>query len=101
MGKWGGRVAARLVRAVLATYGDRCHLCHRLGADSADHVIPRSRGGPDTLANMRPVHHTVWPRCNRERGDMTMTEWFTLHPEYKPRPQDAPPPSARWKDRTE
>ena len=71
MGKWGGRPAARLVRATLATYGTECHLCNEPGATSADHLIPRSRGGPDTLENLRPVH----PACNQRRGDRTLAEY--------------------------
>ena len=71
MRKWGGKVAARLVRATLATYGTECHLCNEPGATSADHLIPRSRGGPDTLDNLRPVHLA----CNQRRGDMTLAEY--------------------------
>lgn len=92
MRKWGGDQAKRLVAAVLDHYGDRCHLCGRPGADSADHVIPRSRGGPDTLANLRPVHHNTGPRCNRRRGPMTMQEWAAKHG----RPVESLPPSREW-----
>lgn len=69
--KWGGRRAAALVRATLAAYGDECHLCNERGATSADHLIPRSRGGPDTLDNLRPVHLA----CNQRRGDRTLAEY--------------------------
>lgn len=93
MSKWGGSLAAGLVRATLATYGDRCHLCGRPGADSADHVVPRERGGPDTLANLRPVHHNARPRCNRRRGAMTMQEWRHRH--GLPDPPDLAP-SRDW-----
>lgn len=63
-GKWGGRRADRLRRATLEAYGTTCHLCGRPGADSADHLIPRSLGGPDTLENLRPAHLA----CNQSRG---------------------------------
>lgn len=92
MSKWGGRPAARLVARTLAHYGDRCHLCGRAGADSADHLIPRSRGGPDELHNMRPVHHNAQPRCNRKRGVMTMDEWRRAHGDTTPQLE----PSRAW-----
>jgi 5-methylcytosine-specific restriction endonuclease McrA len=56
---------------VLAEYGTNCHLCNRpidlnaprkSGADGwelslhIDHVIPLSKGGDDTLQNVRPAH---------------------------------------------
>jgi 5-methylcytosine-specific restriction endonuclease McrA len=59
--------------------GDRCQICHRMIRDfslpsgpkgdptgngpSIDHLIPRSQGGSDELANLRLTH---W-RCNRKR----------------------------------
>lgn len=70
--KWGGRAAARLVALTLATYGDTCILCHRPGATSAEHLIPRKFGGPDTLANLRPAHL----RCNQRRGTMPLDQWY-------------------------
>ena len=79
MKKWGGDEAARLVAAALDLYGTRCHLCGAPGADSADHIIPRSRGGPDTLENLRPVHHATAPYCNRRRVNKTMQEWAAQH----------------------
>lgn len=71
---WGGRRAQAFTRLVLATYGDRCHLCDHDGADSADHLVPRSKGGaPFDLTNARPAHHAPCPRCGRRcngsRGD--------------------------------
>ena len=89
--KWGGRRAGALVRATLATYGDRCHLrgprC-RGTATTADHLIPRSRNGPDTLENCRPACKP----CNQQRGAMTLTEWRTLYG----RPTAHLAPSRNW-----
>ena len=48
------RVAAR--RRVLRDAGLVCHWCGRAGADTVDHVIPLSEGGPDTEANLAPIH---------------------------------------------
>lgn len=66
---WLGRYAQRLVRLTLTTYGTVCHLCQRGGATSADHLLPRSRGGLDTLTNLRPAH----ARCNARRQDRDLT----------------------------
>lgn len=33
-----------------------CWLCGESGADTADHVIPRSRGGSNAVENLRPAH---------------------------------------------
>jgi 5-methylcytosine-specific restriction endonuclease McrA len=49
----------------LGEYGTVCWLCGRDGADSADHVLPRSRGGSDALENLRPAHRA----CNSARGN--------------------------------
>lgn len=75
-GNWGGRVAQRLVALTLATFGTTCHLCGRPGANSADHLIPRSRGGLDVLENLRPSHRS----CNYARGNKTLDQWFAEHP---------------------
>ncbi|MGB3604228.1 MAG: HNH endonuclease [Gordonia sp. (in: high G+C Gram-positive bacteria)] len=63
--KWGGRRASRLRAATFDAWGTVCHICGLPGADSADHVIPRSLGGPDTLDNLRPAHLA----CNQRRGN--------------------------------
>lgn len=86
---WAGRYAQKWTAATLAAHGTICHLCRQDGATTADHVQPRSKGGLDTLTNLRPAHHG----CNSLRGDMPLTEWFTRHP--VPRRQ-ALPPSRDW-----
>lgn len=87
-----GRKRQRTVALVLATYGTGCHLCGQAGADSADHVVPRSKGGPLwDLDNLRPAHLS----CNKARGALDLDEWFTRHPLPDP---DRPPlaPSRKW-----
>lgn len=70
---------------VLEMYGSICHLCLEpidlkisrkigsLGWEKSlqvDHVVPISKGGPDTLANVRPAH----ARCNMIRKNKTVEE---------------------------
>ncbi|WP_201299651.1 HNH endonuclease [Aeromicrobium sp. 9AM] len=62
----------------LYVYGLRCHLCLRLGADTRDHLIPKSKGGADTIDNCRPAHH----RCNAKRQDRDLTP--ELLKEFRP-----------------
>lgn len=65
---------------VISTYGTNCHICGepinleaprnvgRAGWEKAlhiDHVIPMSKGGEDTLDNVRPSH----ARCNIIKND--------------------------------
>lgn len=65
---------ARLRALVVAEWGSVCVHCGgpidlgRVWPDplalSIDHVVPRSRGGGDELANLRPAH----VHCNCARG---------------------------------
>ncbi|MFS0289126.1 HNH endonuclease [Corynebacterium striatum] len=91
MSRWAGRYSQRMTALVLAEYGDVCHLCGRPGATTADHIVPRSRGGNDSLDNLRPAHVS----CNSARQAVPLAEWFARHP----RPRDGPraAPSRRWK----
>ena len=62
----------RLTRKVRERDAASCFYCGILAPDGhADHVIPLSRGGADDLENL------VWtcPKCNLEKGDMTLQEW--------------------------
>jgi 5-methylcytosine-specific restriction endonuclease McrA len=80
---WGGRKAQQYVELTLATYGEVCWLCGLRGATSADHIIPRSRGGAVyDLRNLGPAHKS----CNESRGNRPAaafdliedgTAWFT------------------------
>lgn len=85
---WAGRWVVELTALVLVTYGRRCHLCGRMGATTADHLIARKHGGPDTLANLRPAHLS----CNSSRQAMPLDEWFARHP----LPTNRAPPSVDW-----
>lgn len=64
---------------VISTYGTKCHICH-IEIDMTasrqngignwqyglhiDHVIPLSKGGSNTLDNMKPAHAI----CNTKKG---------------------------------
>lgn len=64
---------------VLNRYGNDCHICHlpidltaprKMGKPNweqglnIDHIIPLSKGGPDTLDNVKPAHGL----CNARKG---------------------------------
>lgn len=72
---WGGaKRIAKLRAAVIDAYGTECSICHRLidlgrawpdpECLTLDHVVPRSLGGSNNLANLRPAHK----RCNEAKG---------------------------------
>lgn len=61
----GGRRQSELTARVLFHYGTVCHLCGGEGADTKDHLVPRSLGGTDALDNLRPAHM----KCNSKRGN--------------------------------
>ena len=67
------------------TYGTDCYICNkaidfdapRVGPGSElsswpDHVIPVSRGGEDTIRNVRPCHR----KCNQLKYTMTYDEFI-------------------------
>ena len=41
-----------------------CHYCHGGGADTRDHIVPKSRGGSNAWWNLVPAHGT----CNAQKG---------------------------------
>ena len=66
---------------VLSTYGTNCHICdtpiklkapRKVGVKGwelglhIDHVVPLSKGGPDSLQNVKPSHG----KCNLEKNSM-------------------------------
>jgi 5-methylcytosine-specific restriction endonuclease McrA len=56
-------------RRVIARGRGICHVCHHPGADVADHVIARTDGGPDTEANLAPIHGGRCPSCGSRCHD--------------------------------
>jgi 5-methylcytosine-specific restriction endonuclease McrA len=72
-------------KELLSTYGSDCYLCNSpidltlprtgKGSDYAlwpDHVIPVSRGGEDTIRNVRPCHRM----CNQNKFTKTYDEYI-------------------------
>jgi 5-methylcytosine-specific restriction endonuclease McrA len=58
---WG-----RISKAVILRDEGICALCGGEGADTVDHIIPRSRGGDHSMSNLRAAHRV----CNSRRGNM-------------------------------
>mgnify|MGYP000845156508 FL=1 len=76
--RWRGRNQKQLRQMITDTYGWRCSICHTMINPNAtrlrdrlsiDHVLPVSRGGTDTIENLRPAHYG----CNAARGDGSRT----------------------------
>jgi 5-methylcytosine-specific restriction endonuclease McrA len=61
---WNGAYRREIVAAVLRDQGSVCWICNG-AATTADHVIPRSKGGNDAQANLRPACLS----CNARRGN--------------------------------
>ena len=75
-------------KQLIQTYGTNCYICNgpinfnapRKGAGSEyslwpDHVIPTSRGGSNTLDNVRPCHR----KCNQNKHTMTYDEYRNIN----------------------
>jgi hypothetical protein len=54
---------------------DICIYCGKKGNLTLEHILPRSRGGPDTADNAVFVCKT----CNCSKGDKRLYEWFGLN----------------------
>jgi len=61
----------QIMRArVFATKGCECTYCGS-PASHVDHVLPRAKGGTDTIDNLVPA----CARCNNAKGTKTLEEW--------------------------
>ncbi|GHJ11203.1 hypothetical protein TPA0907_55700 [Micromonospora humidisoli] len=65
-------------RAAVLGASTVCWLCGHDGADQADDVIPKSKGGTSAVSNLRPAHGTrpcgtCGVRCNQVRGNADAT----------------------------
>lgn len=74
-GGWQGHTVRRLRSETIARWGSVCWLCGQPidltlprtepGGFTVDHVVPRSKGGSNDVANCRPAHRS----CNVRRQD--------------------------------
>ena len=67
-----GRQRKRLTQVIYDRDAGICHLCRlpvRREDASVDHVIPLSKGGPSTMANLKLAHR----RCNSAKGNRVWT----------------------------
>jgi 5-methylcytosine-specific restriction endonuclease McrA len=59
-----------------------CYLCEKkidLRDASVDHVIPKSKGGTNSMGNLRAAHKD----CNFLKGDMSLDDYRKLYPVLK------------------
>lgn len=58
--------------------GNICWICKKpfesMKDATLDHIFPRSKGGLDTIDNLKLAHL----KCNNARGSMTMDEFLEL-----------------------
>lgn len=45
-----------------------CAICGKPGANEVDHIVPKSQGGTDDLANLRAVHQACHLRKSSSEG---------------------------------
>jgi 5-methylcytosine-specific restriction endonuclease McrA len=59
------------LRGLKALYGGLCAYCRVRSGDTLDHVVPLSRGGEHSVANLVPACF----RCNHSKKDLSVEEW--------------------------
>lgn len=72
-------------KQLIDTYGSDCYICNKpidfdapkrgIGSDYSfwpDHMTPTSRGGENTIRNVRPCHR----KCNQDKYTMTYEEYI-------------------------
>lgn len=64
---------------ILVKEENRCAYCGKKDNLHWEHIIPKSRGGPDTMDNMV----LACQKCNLEKGDKDPFEWYGLERKYE------------------
>lgn len=66
------------INRLVAEYGGECYLCHKTFNNKSDitidHLIPKSKGGDDSIENLRLAHE----KCNQAKKDMSLEEYAVL-----------------------
>ena len=62
-----GKFSAEEWEALCVKYHNMCLCCHRKRKMTPDHVVPLSRGGSNTIANIQPLCGS----CNSRKGVKT------------------------------
>lgn len=78
-------IPASVRRAVYLRDGYRCLRCRIPERLSLDHIIPWSKGGPDTVENLQ----TLCRPCNSSKGASLMARIRTIKPEFWGSPDTA------------
>lgn len=69
---------------IKAAWNHRCAYCNGVPIDdaslTADHVIPKSKGGEDLTRNIVPACAS----CNGRKGSSDWLRWYQLQPFYCP-----------------
>ena len=61
-----------LLGRVVRKYGRVCYLCNISIADTVDHVIPKSKGGDNSINNLRPACQ----KCNNEKSNKSLPQFL-------------------------
>ena len=70
-----GEIAASTIlreNKLLVAQGQRCAYCDASQSLQWEHIVPRSRGGPDTIDNLV----ISCAKCNRDKGARNPVEWY-------------------------
>lgn len=67
----GNQIFEILPRDMKRLYASPCFYCGKTGKMTADHVIPVSRGGAQSIGNLVPA----CPSCNFSKHNLFITEW--------------------------
>lgn len=59
--------------ALLNEWSNACAYCGSTETLEADHIVPLSRGGPNTIENIVPACQ----KCNRSKGPKFVGEWLS------------------------
>lgn len=65
-------------RASVLRKSNICYICGTVGADQVDHILPRHRGGDDSVSNLRPVHRACHARKSSAEGNARAGELRNL-----------------------